>query len=100
MLWPISHFTWQLLRTVKRAKKKLLLGKDLRIVPSRRTKDGSFLDELVQEGLLEVASTDAVTQENKQWPTQFRNRYRLTEKGEHAAEYGEYEREVVRREKK
>jgi hypothetical protein len=27
---------------------------------------------------------------------QFRTRYKLTEKGAHAAEYGEYEREVRR----
>ena len=39
---PISHFTWQVLRTVKR-NKKAPSGRALRVVPSRRTKDGTFL---------------------------------------------------------
>jgi hypothetical protein len=92
---PISHFTWQVLRAAKRSKKPPT-GKDLRIVPNRRTKDGTFLDELVKDGLLQVVGQDEVTQETRKLPVQFRTRYKLTASGEHAAEYGEYEREVKR----
>lgn len=96
---PISHFTWQVLRAVKRNKKPPT-GKQLRLVPSRRTKDGSFLDELVNNGLLQVVSVDELpadaTNQERQLPVQFRTRYRLSANGEHAAEYGEYEREVRR----
>jgi DNA-binding HxlR family transcriptional regulator len=49
---------------------------------SRRTKDGSFLTALVNQGLLEVV-TDG--------ETPFDATYRLTERGKHAAEYGVYE---------
>ncbi len=79
---PTSHYTWQVLRTLKRSKKPLT-GRDLRLVPSRKTKDGSFLVELVTEGLLERVSGNA--------ETPFESTYTLTEKGQHAAEYGEYE---------
>ena len=98
---PISHFTWQVLRAVKRSKKPPT-GKQLRLVPSRRTKDGTFLDELVTEGLLQVAGVDDLPRDasarEKQMPHQFRTRYKLTSSGEHAAEYGEYEREIRRSE--
>ena len=93
---PITHFTWQVLRAVKRAKKKYPTGKELRLVPSRRTKDGTFLDGLVTDGLLEVVGQDEPTEQTRKWPAQFRARYRLTEKGEHAAEYGEFERDMKR----
>jgi hypothetical protein len=94
---PVSHFTWQVLRAVKRSKKPPT-GKQLRLAPTRRTKDGTFLDELVRDGLLVVVSVDEPTEETHRWPTQFRTRYRLTATGEHAAEYGEFEREVRPRE--
>ena len=93
---PVSHFTWQVLRAVKRAKKKYPTGRELRLAPTRRTKDGTFLDELVKEGLLEVAGVDELTEGTRKWPAQFRTRYCLTEKGEYAAEYGDYERDVRR----
>ena len=54
---PISHFTWQVLRAVKRSKQPPT-GKQLRLIPSRKTKDGTFLDGLVNEGLLQVVSVD------------------------------------------
>lgn len=96
---PISHFTWQVLRAAKRSKTPLT-GKQLRLVPTRRTKDGTFLDELVSAGLLLVVGVDqektAAPAAGKRIPVQFRTRYRLTPAGEHAAEYGEYDREVKR----
>jgi hypothetical protein len=79
---PIRHFEWQVLRTVKRSKKPPT-GRALRIVPTRRTKDGTFLTDLVELGLLtRVTGTVAAP---------FEATYALTEKGEYAAEYGECE---------
>jgi len=101
-MMPISHFTWQVLRAVKRSKKPPV-GKELRLVPSRRTKDGTFLDDLVRDGLLVVVSVDELsgraTDKEKRMPVQFRTRYGLTANGEYAAEYGQYEREARRKEK-
>ena len=77
---PVAHFTWQVLRTLKRSKKPSV-GRSLRIVPSRRTKDGSFLTELVDQGLLTRMSGTAAEP--------FDATYTLTERGEYAAEYGE-----------
>ena len=79
---PISHFTWQVLRTLKRSSSPLT-GRDLRLVPTRRTKDGSFLTELVAEGLLRRVTGAAATP--------FDSTYDLTSLGDHAAEYGEYD---------
>lgn len=84
---PTSHFTWQVLRTVKRSKKPPT-GKQLRLVPTRKTKDGSFLNALVEEGLLARASGSG--------EAPFEATYTLTKRGEHAAEYGEYEYTFVR----
>lgn len=96
---PISHFTWQVLRAARRSKTPLT-GKQLRLVPSRKTKDGTFLDDLVAAGLLQIVGVDDLpakaTAQEKALPMQFRTRYKLTAAGEHAAEYGEYEREVKR----
>ena len=84
---PTSHFTWQVLRTAKRSKKPLT-GRSLRLAPTRNTKDGSFLTVLVTEGLLDrVTGSEAAP---------FEATYTLTEKGKHAAEYGEYEYEMKR----
>ena len=82
---PVAHFTWQVLRTVKRSKKPLT-GRALRIVPSRRTKDGTFLTEMVEQGLLTRASGTA--------DAPFEATYALTEQGTFAAEYGECEMQV------
>jgi hypothetical protein len=82
---PTSHFTWQVLRSVKRSK-KAPTGRALRLVPSRKTKDGSFLTALVEEGLLTRLTGTA--------EAPFEATYALTEKGQHAAEYGEYEYEL------
>lgn len=79
-VFPVRHFEWQVLRTVKRSKSPPT-GRALRLVPSRRTKDGSFLTDLVEQGLLtRVTGTGAKP---------FEATYALTERGEHAAEYGE-----------
>lgn len=79
---PVSHYEWQVLRTVKRSKKPPT-GRALRLVPNRRTKDGSFLNEMVERGLLtRVTGTEQAP---------FEATYVLTERGEYAAEYGECE---------
>lgn len=84
----VSHFVWQVLRTSKRSKKPLA-GRELRLYPTRNTKDGSFLTALVEQGLLNrvTGSSDMP----------FQATYTLTERGQHAAEYGEYEYEFVPR---
>ena len=83
----ISHFSWQVLRTAKRSKKPLT-GRQLRISPTPKTKDGSFLTVLVEKGLLSHASGSAAEP--------FAATYALTDVGEHAAEYGEHEYEFRR----
>jgi hypothetical protein len=97
---PVSHFTWQLLRTLVRNKNRPLTGRQLRLIPNRKTKDGTFLDVLVKEGLLEVAGVNDPAPKAHaaavEPPVQFRTLYRLTERGKHAAEYGTYECEPVR----
>lgn len=45
--------------------------------------------------MLEVVGVDSPDEKTKQLPAQFRTRYRLTEKGEYAAEYGMYDRQVM-----
>ena len=80
-----SHFTWQVLRAVKRSKKPPT-GRTLRLNRSRNTKDGSFLTALVDSGLLTHITGSA--------EAPFEATYALTEKGQHAAEYGEYEYEL------
>lgn len=77
---PITHMQWQVLRTVKRGRKPPT-GRELRLTPTRLTKDGSFLTRLVQLGLLSrVTGTEAEP---------FEATYGLTDLGGHAAEYGE-----------
>ena len=82
---PTSHFTWQVLRTTKRSKKPPT-GRQLRLTRSVRTKDGSFLTALVDEGLLTLVTGSA--------DAPFEATYALTEKGKFAAEFGEYEYEL------
>ena len=82
-LLPVAHFTWQVLRAAKRSKSPPT-GRALRLVPSRRTKDGTFLNELVELGLLTRTTGTAAAP--------FEATYALTARGEHAAEYGECER--------
>lgn len=84
---PLRHSDWQILRAAKRSKKPPT-GRELRISPTPRTKDGSFLTVLVEEGLLAfVAGSRGAP---------FEATYALTEKGQYAAEYGEYEYELKR----
>ena len=84
-LLPVTHFTWQILRVVKRSKKPSL-GRTLRLTPTRNTKDGTFLTELIEQGLLTRVTGTA--------DKPFDATYSLTEQGEHAAEYGECEMPV------
>lgn len=83
---PISHFSWQVLRTVKRSRKPSV-GKQLRVSPTRHSKDGSFLNALVEEGLLARVTGSA--------DQPFEATYSLTELGRHAAEYGEYDHKPI-----
>ena len=97
-LVPITHFTWQVLRA-KRSKRPPT-GKQLRLVPNRLSKDGTFFDSLVAQELLQVVGVDELpataSGKERAKPVQFRTRYKLTAKREYAAEYGEYQREIVR----
>ena len=79
-VFPVSHFQWQILRAVKRTKKPSA-GRDLRLAPTRSTKDGSFLTRLVGLGLLSRATGTE--------KAPFEATYALTERGQHAAEFGE-----------
>lgn len=79
-IFPVRHFEWQVLRTVKRSKTPPT-GRVPRLVPSRRAKDGSFLTDLVDQGLLARVTGSAAAP--------FEATYSLTAKGEHAAEFGE-----------
>ncbi len=81
-VFPVTHFQWQVLRAVKRSRKPLV-GRDLRLSPTRGTKDGSFLTALVELGLL---ARNGGSDKNP-----FEATYSLTELGKHAAEYGECE---------
>jgi hypothetical protein len=76
---PVSHADWQVLRAVARGKGKPVAGTKLRIVPSRATKDGTFLTKLVEAGFLEVV---------KAADDPFDASYRLTAMGTEGAEYG------------
>ena len=83
---PVAHFEWQVLRAVRRSRKPAA-GRALRLAPTRRTRDGSFLTHLVQSGLLaRVTGTPEAP---------FDATYALTALGEHAAEYGECDRPIA-----
>ena len=84
MLRPLSYLEWKTLRAVLR--KPGSLGSDVRLLfMTRHTQDGTFLTNLVFRGLLAVAPNTKVD------PDPLKNRYRLTEIGKHAAEYGEFD---------
>ena len=93
MLRQIEPATWKVLRAAKRAQPGAAIGRDLRVVPTRKTKDGTFLDHLVELGLLKVQGP-AVKAASEDEPAQFQQKYVLTEEGEHAAEFGEFEIEM------
>jgi hypothetical protein len=81
MLLPMLTFDWQVLRAVLRAAAPPT-GRQLRLTPSRRTKDGTFLGEYVRAGLLRVVRAN---------PDPFKATYAMTDRGRQAAEYGEFE---------
>lgn len=102
MIIALSHHEWQLLRVIVRVEKekRVPTGRELRVSMSRKTKDGSFLDDLVSRGLISVAAkaqplVAGASQKERSEPEQFRARYKLTDKGRHAAEYGECEVEFT-----
>jgi hypothetical protein len=83
---PVAHFEWQVLRAVKRSRRPPA-GRALRLAPTRRTKDGTFLTQMVESGLLaRVTGTP---------DSPFDATYSLTERGEYAAEYGECDRPLT-----
>jgi hypothetical protein len=77
----VSHGDWQVLRQVLRSRKPSV-GSSLRLTLNRRTKDGTFLTDLVRMGMLKVESKAK---------DPFEATYSLTERGRHAAEYGVFE---------
>jgi hypothetical protein len=87
VLNQITHADWKVLRALARAPKSTLPGTHLRLDMSRRTKDGKFLTDLVELGLL--TRTGSADQP-------FEAVYQLTEGRKYAAEYGEYQAEAVR----
>jgi hypothetical protein len=96
VLVSVKFFEWQLLRVLARAeaaRQAPPTGRELRLVPTRQTFDGTFLDRLVGAGLIEVAAKPTPPADGKEnEPAQFRTRYRLTDRGRQAAEYGEYDK--------
>ncbi|OWK46424.1 hypothetical protein [Fimbriiglobus ruber] len=80
MHFLIAATEWQQLRFALRAGRPVY-GSELRLVPTRKTKDGMFLTNLVVRGLLETV--DQVT--GDPWATT----YRLTAVGRYVADYGE-----------
>lgn len=78
----LGHHDWRVLRAVVRAKGKPVHGRILRLDMSRKTKDGTFLVRLVENGLLVVsrAADDP-----------FEATYVLTPPGKEAAEFGVYD---------
>lgn len=83
MLMPLQTFDWQVLRRVLREPgRKAVVGRALRLIPSRRTKDGSFLNWFVSAGLLRVVKDAA---------DPFERTFAITETGMKAADFGEFE---------
>ena len=78
----LGHHDWRVLRAVLRNKGRPALGRSLRLDMTRRTQDGSFLTNLVRNGLLKVFS---------EGQTPFESAFILTDLGTHAAEYGVYD---------
>lgn len=95
MLRSLGHADWQVIRKIQRetkGTKKGTPGAGLRMIPNRRTKDGTFLLDLEEWGLIERAGQDAPPKDAlDKVPEPFLIRWRLTELGEYAAEYGEFE---------
>jgi len=82
---PISHETWTTLRVLVRSTKPVP-GRELRYNPTRRNKDGTFINELIRRGLLK---RETGTERDP-----FEGTYSLTQLGQHAAEYGECEHNI------
>ena len=98
MIVAVKHSEWQTLRYLVRAESvgEHPTGRELRLNPTRFTKDGAFLDHLVARGLIAVASKPTPPERGREGePAQFRTRYKLTKTGRHAAEYGEYDQDFT-----
>ena len=76
----IRHSTWKILRTVKRSPVPPT-GRELRLTLAPRTRNGSFLTALIDEGLLRRVTGTA--------EEPFEATYDLTDLWIHSAEYGE-----------
>lgn len=97
MKWTLASVTtWQTLRVLARNGNAPVPGKLLRVDRSRRSKDGTFLDELVTMGLLEVVTPAEPLKPTFRGsavePVQFRTTYRLTPAGLETADTGEFEK--------
>ena len=97
MIVSMGTVDWQRLRALVRAevKKVYPTGRELRIDMSRRSQDGTFLDRLVELGLIAVVVKPPPPPHRESEPAQFRARYKITNLGRHAAEYGEYDRPFI-----
>ncbi len=95
MLVNVPHLEWQVLRAILRHKGPGgCPGAVLRLVPSRRTKNGIHLTALAESGLIEAVGPPAppaaaVAGVPDETAEPLRTRWRLTDQGRHAAEYGE-----------
>jgi hypothetical protein len=99
MKFDLTTGAWKVLRALVR--EPALNGRALRNYDySRRSQDGTFLDDLCAAGLIEhtgeTVPVDHTDRAAARRPVQFRQVYRLTAAGRVAAEYGEYEREPNR----
>lgn len=97
MLVNVPHLEWQVLRAILRHKGPGgCPGSALRIIPSRRTKNGVHLTALEKAGLIEAAGPPAPPEPDaaglgEETAEPLRTKWRLTNLGRHAAEYGEYD---------
>lgn len=82
---------WKVLRHMERCKEPVS-GAELRRQAGmqRHTKDGTWLDDLVADGLIKNVTRGVLAGRG---PQQHLRSYVLTAKGQYAAEHGEYVRE-------
>lgn len=81
MLVQLAHENWQRLRFLVRTGERT--GRDIRMTMSRKSRDGSYLTQLLNDGLIKVV----VPAKDRLDAT-----YALTDLGRLAAEHGEYDK--------
>jgi hypothetical protein len=85
----LGYNEWKLLRCIVRAEaadRRSVPGRELRLDFSRATRDGTFLDRLVEKGLIAVDGkapkpAPGPGSDGRPEPAQFRTHYRLTDLG-------------------